>query len=195
MNEGVIKFQCDHTFCCDEFDITNIDKCRQQLLNAGLVGRDPNRYSGYSFGNVSERRGNEILITATQTSHIKVLDYLGYVFIEQSDLANNTVNSRGAAKPSSESLTHVQVYMMDQRIGGVAHVHSPKIWARSDLLRTDSNVPYGSPEMALEVKRLFEETDVKERRIFAMGGHEDGIIAFGPDIQYAVDLLLNTIVT
>jgi hypothetical protein len=33
--------------------------------------------------------------------------------------------------------------------------------------------------MAQEVERLFRETNLIEMGIFAMGGHEDGVIAFG----------------
>jgi L-ribulose-5-phosphate 4-epimerase len=190
MNEGAIKFRCEHVFWSEPFDVENIEKCRQQLLKAGLIGRDANRYGGYAFGNVSERRGKQILITASNSAHVKVLDDLGYVFIDAADVVQNSVLSRGAAKPSSESLTHVSVYMMDPSVGGVAHVHSPKLWNRTDLLRTDPNALFGSIEMASEVVRLFKETDVKERQIFAMGGHEDGIVSFGPTIQSAVDVLL-----
>ncbi len=49
-----------------------------------------------------------------------------------------------------------------------------------------AEVPYGTPEMAREVQRLFRETDVRARRIFAMAGHKDGIVAFGQDFREAL---------
>jgi hypothetical protein len=40
-------------------------------------------------------------------------------------------------------------------------------------------VAYGTTAMATEVGRLYRETSLAEGRVLAMGGHEDGIIAFG----------------
>jgi hypothetical protein len=51
-------------------------------------------------------------------------------------------------------------------------------------------VAYGTPEIAIEVCRLFAETEVKERRIFGMGGHEDGIVTFGRTAEEAGAVML-----
>ena len=55
----------------------------------------------------------------------------------------------------------------------------------------DDAVEYGSPEMSAELGRLFAETDMGERGIFAMGGHEDGIITFGATAEAAGQVLLH----
>jgi hypothetical protein len=44
--------------------------------------------------------------------------------------------------------------------------------------------------MALEVRRLYRETVLPERQIFAMGGHEDGIVAIGRSTEDAGAVLL-----
>jgi hypothetical protein len=44
--------------------------------------------------------------------------------------------------------------------------------------------------MAAEVKRLYRETVLPERRILAMGGHDDGIIVFGRSPKEAGQVLL-----
>ena len=54
---------------------------------------------------------------------------------------------------------------------------------------TEPDVPYGTPEMAREVQRLFRETDVRNWKIFAMAGHRDGIVAFGHDFREALGAL------
>ena len=59
----------------------------------------------------------------------------------------------------------------------------------SEALPLALDVPYGTPEMAREVQRLFRETDVRTRKIFAMAGHTDGIVAFGQDFRQALAML------
>jgi hypothetical protein len=47
---------------------------------------------------------------------------------------------------------------------------------------TNENISYGAPEMANEIKRLFDETALK-KEITVMGGHREGIISFGKDLE------------
>ena len=74
------------------------------------------------------------------------------------------------------------------------HGHCVPIWRNAEKLGiplTDGSVPYGSPEMAGEVRRLFRESDVRKLKIFAMGGHDDGIVTFGRTAEEAGQVLLN----
>ena len=54
---------------------------------------------------------------------------------------------------------------------------------------TPKEVEYGIPEMAYAVRNLFKVTDVKRRKIFAMAGHEGGVVAFGRDVGQAFGVL------
>jgi ribulose-5-phosphate 4-epimerase/fuculose-1-phosphate aldolase len=92
------------------------------------------------------------------------------------------VLAEGPIHPSAESLTHGMVYELDESARFVFHAHSPELWRCAQVLdipTTRESVPYGTPEMAEEVRRLFRDTPVREKLIFAMGGHEDGVITFG----------------
>jgi ribulose-5-phosphate 4-epimerase/fuculose-1-phosphate aldolase len=105
----------------------------------------------------------------------------------------NRLVAFGPIRPSSESLTHGAVYALDSAIRVVLHVHSPEIWQAAAALGipiTDPLVPYGTPEMAAEVMRLYATTDMAQRRIFSMGGHEDGIFTFGASAEEAGDVLM-----
>jgi hypothetical protein len=44
--------------------------------------------------------------------------------------------------------------------------------------------------MAVEVQRLFRDTDVLHQGIFSMGGHADGVVAFGQAVATAGNTLL-----
>jgi len=44
--------------------------------------------------------------------------------------------------------------------------------------------------MAHEIMRLFEVSDVRSKTIFVMAGHQDGVIAFGKNLEDAFDVLM-----
>src|SRR5205807_9807504 len=130
------------------------------------------------------RRGQEsaFLITATQTGAKSTLTENDVVVVDEWDLRKNRVVSRGSALPSSESLTHGAVYDVVPGARAVIHVHAPEIFTRAHVLHlptTDAHVGYGTVAMANEVARLWRTSDLADVRVFAMAGHEDGVVAFG----------------
>ena len=206
MEEGVIKFKLDFSRAgpVDMQPLAELNHWRTLLWQQALIGQDPARYEGYGFGNVSQRIGDgaaargkrRFVISGTQTGYLPELDNTHYTVVKSYDAASNAVSAAGPIKPSSESLTHGMIYDLDNAIRIVLHVHSPDIWLAADSLGipvTDSAVPYGTPQMAAEVQRLFNETDVREQKIFSMGGHEDGIVSFGTTAEEAGDILLRTL--
>src|SRR5262249_58668700 len=84
--------------------------------------------------------------------------------------------------PSSESLTHGAIYDIAPAARVVLHGHAPEIWRHARALGipvTPVEVANGTPQMALEVQRLYRESTLSGTGILAMGGHEDGVLAFG----------------
>lgn len=193
--EGVTKFRGEHETC--ELDGRRFGELackliawRRLMALTRLVGQDPSRYEGAGYGNVSARigppsaalGGRAFLITATQTSGLSEIDLQGFAVVERYDFDRNWVRSRGRLPPSSESMTHGAIYDSGPHIRCVIHAHSPDLWERASQLRipmTSPSVTYGSPEMAHEVRRLCRQSAVVERQMVAMGGHQDGILAFG----------------
>jgi len=194
MAEGVIKYDQVYLETKPQ-DLNVIDELidlRQKCYSLGLIGQDKNRYGGYGFGNVSMRLtakfytypelNNAFFITGTQTGGLGELTNEHIATIVSCNPETNTVISLGPIKASSESLTHDAVYRCDPSINYIIHAHSPEIFKSQAELKipfTSKSVQYGTPEMALEVKRLFLETNVKTKGIFVMLGHEDGVFCFG----------------
>jgi len=119
-----------------------------------------------------------------------------FCLVETCDPERNAVASRGLVLPSSESMTHGALYDLGSHIRVVLHAHSPVIWRRARALRlptTDPQVPYGTRRMAREVSRLYQETALAETRVLAMGGHQDGVIAFGRSAREAGCALIETL--
>jgi L-ribulose-5-phosphate 4-epimerase len=108
----------------------------------------------------------------------------------------NLVIATGPVLPSAESMTHGVVYNQNSAIKWVIHTHSPDIWHKRVALKLPStapDVPYGSVEMTREVARLFRDTDVAQHGIFAMDGHEDGIVSFAGNAETAAAIMINTL--
>ncbi|WP_457595066.1 class II aldolase/adducin family protein [Hydrogenimonas sp.] len=197
MTDGVIKFRIDHTSgpALEESFWRPIEPIRRRLYKLGLIGvRD-----GIGYGNVSRRlEEGRIVVTATQTGHLPRLDGEGYALVEAYDEAAFRIRSRGAAKPSSETLTHAALYEIDPLIGWVIHIHSAPLWEmmmRSKKYLKSADVPYGTPEMVREVRRIYEGRDPLKEPLFAMAGHEEGIVAFGRSGEEAlqtIESLLST---
>jgi len=194
MVEGYIKFDgkpVGNEPLSDE-EIKEINGWRERLYKLGLIGAYDN---GIGFGNISVRVGNsdKFIITGSATGGIEGLDKRHYTKVVSYDFGKNSLLYNGPIEASSESMTHAAVYESDPRINAVIHVHNLGLWTKLlDKVPTTSKVvTYGTPEMANEVVRLFRETDVKEKKILAMGGHEEGVISFGAGLEEAGRVLLS----
>lgn len=195
--EGVIKFRVEHetNVCCNESDVAELTKWRNELRAAGLVGQDMGRYGGLGFGNLSKRMADgTFLITASQTGHLETLAPEHYARITDFDPGQNLVWSRGMNHPSSETMTHLAVYGSMPVVQFVFHVHCPEIWNVKDafgLPITDAVVECGTVEMFYEVQRLLKVRENYQRGILAMGGHTDGLLAWAGTADQAGFSLLS----
>ncbi|MGB5539015.1 MAG: class II aldolase/adducin family protein [Gammaproteobacteria bacterium] len=205
-DEGVIKFDLRYTYAEPENPRppSALNAWRNRLWQLQLIGQQAGRYGGAGYGNVSRRievpythAGHpRFIISGTQTGALARLDARHYCVVTDWDIQCNRVIARGPVRPSSEALTHGMLYNQNNDINVVFHVHSPAIWRtahRLGLTCSDPDVAYGTPEMAAEVARLFTNTDVGQSSILVMGGHEDGVIAFGFDEESAGAVLLNAL--
>ncbi len=162
-----------------------------------LIGRNPDKYDGYGYGNISKRTNlndSRFIISGTQTGNKQTLSGTDYCLVTKADPYQNLITSEGPCKPSSEALTHAMVYRQRQSAQCIIHAHCPEIWHQTGALNlpyTGPNVPYGSRAMAVAVEKLFQSGQLNAVSLFTMLGHEDGIIAFGKSIQEAADQLIH----
>lgn len=207
--EGVIKFSSEHERArlraASYGDLARrLGAWREILIRTDLVGQAEDRYGGAGFGNLSARinppslpRGRrKFLITGTQTGGKAELVLDDYCVVHSYCPRGNSVRSLGMVRPSSESMTHAAIYDLSPHIRFVFHAHSPAIWKRARELRlptTGAEVAYGTPAMAREVQRLYRESALPERRVLAMAGHEDGVLAFGHRAEDAGLALIQTL--
>lgn len=192
MDEGVVKYRCDWEKAdpVAARNIADLMYWRDRLHAWGLIGVYEN---GIGFGNVSVRLGNscQFVISGTQTAHLRTLGPEFYCTVTEFNLEQNYLGCRGPVQASSESLTHGALYLHRNDMGGIIHVHNPQLWRQLlfKIPTTRKEIPYGTPQMALEMFRLFEEENLAERKILAMAGHEDGIICFGSTVDEAGKVL------
>lgn len=190
---GSIKFNCNwiQSEPVNIETIVEINHWRSNLFNHKLIGVYPN---GVGYGNISIRLNQkEFLISGTSTGHLETLTNQHYSKVISYNFSANALTCSGPVKASAESLTHAAVYEMDPGINAIIHVHSKHVWDKliHKVPTTSIDVEYGTPQMALEIKSLFKTTDVMGKKLLVMGGHEEGIITFGKDLEEAGILILN----
>jgi hypothetical protein len=186
--EGYIKFQPNWvreelSGGIKAFKMLNL--WRRRLYEHQLIGAYPD---GIGYGNISVRLvDNEFMISGTATGNIPKLSNEHYTRVTEYDLQNNSLTCCGPILASSESLTHATVYDCMSSIKGVVHIHNKRLWEKLiyKVPTTSLKVKYGTPEMALEIKRLLLSGNMRYTRIIVMAGHEDGLISIGKDLNEA----------
>lgn len=192
-DEGYVKFRC-HWIMADPIApelIRELNGWRNRLYQIGLIGAYRN---GIGFGNISVRieGTKQFIISGTQTGAIVTLDEKHYTVVLDFDLKQNELTCKGPVKASSESFAHGVIYQISSDVGAIIHVHSGDLWRRflNQAPTTSKKVSYGTPEMAEEIKKLFTETDLASQKILVMGGHEEGVITFGENLEDAASVLI-----
>jgi L-ribulose-5-phosphate 4-epimerase len=210
--KGYIQFHCDWEPADPPAVPEALIAWRDRLHRLGLIGVYPN---GIGFGNISVRPnpparfpGREggvepssppfpgeglgegffrFLISGTGTGHLPSLAPEHFAEVLAFDFAANRLRCRGAVKASSESLSHAAVYASDPAATAVIHVHHLGMWEqlRDRIPTTDHAAEAGTPEMARAIESLLRQPGVEERGLFVMGGHREGLMAFGPTLDEA----------
>jgi hypothetical protein len=205
--EGVIRFALEHRDARLEERVfgetaRTLAAWREVLARLGVIGRDPARYQGLGYGNVSARvppfgdvgRGaRRFLVTGSQTGGFTRVALDDFCLVERYDLEAHRVRSAGSVPPSSESLTHAALYDVGPAVRTVLHGHAPEIWRHARALGipvTHRDAANGTAAMAREVQRLYRESTLASTGILAMGGHQDGVIAFGANAAAAGETLV-----
>lgn len=185
--EGVIKYKSkwNKKPPLDESLIKDLNACRQTMFRLGLIGCAED---GIGYGNISKRlEGNKFIISGSGTGGIEFLNNQHYTLVTSFDIGKNELTAEGPVMASSESLTHAMLYKCHNEINAVIHVHHNALWQKlmSVSIFTSVDVEYGTPAMAMEIEKITSDPQIKEKKIFAMGGHQDGIIAFGENLYVA----------
>ncbi len=186
--EGVVKYTVKHETARIALpaDMPELLAWRRQLHGLGLIGADAD---GLGYGNLSIRlyATPSFLITGSQSSGLTDVDQRHFAKVTVVDLDRNFLRSVGQHAPSSEALTHAALYQVQPSVRAVVHVHSNAIWQawRDRLPTTRDDVSYGTPQMGYEMIRLHKSRALGRLGVIVMGGHQDGVIAFGPSLAEA----------
>lgn len=195
-SEGVIKFKftLKMTPAIEESLFLELEKWRVILFKLNFIGEYPTEKVG--FGNTSRRvatGADSFIISGTQTGKFSNLKGHQYTRVTKCDLKKMSLEASGPIAPSSESLTHYSIYHSCPNINFIFHIHNSNLWnfmLNNAYPQTKKETPYGTFEMAQEVKSLIAN---KDQGIIAMAGHEDGIISFGRSSEEAGKIILETL--
>lgn len=193
MEEGYIKFRAkwEKSPPLPLRFIKDLNPWRDLLYAKGLIGAYEN---GVGFGNLSQRFGKTMnfIISGSGTGKLDHLKAEHYALVTHIDIDQNKLTCSGPVIASSESMSHGVIYRHCPSVTGVIHVHNGPLWKKllHKVPTTDRKAPYGTPEMAYEIIRLLETTDLGSEKIFVMEGHEEGIFTFGDTLEEAGHVLL-----
>ncbi|MDO8928957.1 MAG: class II aldolase/adducin family protein [Bacteroidota bacterium] len=189
MTEGYIKFNCNwlpEEFPFQEEIFRILETERAKLYALGLIGMYPD---GIGFGNISVKSGESasFIISGSATGQFAKLNQSRYALVTGCDFEKNSIFCTGCTKASAESLTHAAIYESLPGVGAVVHVHCLWLWEKllNDYPTTSAEIEYGTPEMAYAVGKLASEIKEKEDNLIVMGGHQEGILAFGSNLTEA----------
>ncbi|MEL7059307.1 MAG: class II aldolase/adducin family protein [Acidobacteriota bacterium] len=178
---------------------------RSVLRRLDLIGRDPLRYGGEAFGNLSCRVNRKeaaapghraFVISASRTGERPRLGRGGWSSVTRWDVEAHRLTARGAAPPSSEAMSHAAIYDGLPTAGAVLHVHAPEIWearAALGLPTTAGGAAAGTAAIVSSMRRLLADRRVVEGGVVAMAGHPDGVLAFGASLEEAAHRLLSAL--
>ncbi|MEO1258461.1 MAG: class II aldolase/adducin family protein [Bacteroidota bacterium] len=193
IDEGYIKFKADwkKTNPLPFNKIAALNKWRQEMYRHQLIGAYEN---GIGFGNISQRwsLGSHFVISGSATGNFPELNEMHYSLVTGFDLNKNTLSCEGPLVASSESMSHAVIYQECPTVTGVIHVHHLALWKKllHQIPTTDKSATYGSPEMANSIIDLLDTTNLKEQKIFVMEGHQEGVFAFGENLEEAATVIL-----
>jgi hypothetical protein len=195
MDDGVIKYSSDRVdgSAPTSAALTQLNAARTRLFELGLIGAYPN---GIGYGNLSVRdAGMQFVISASATGAYRTLRDGQYCLVESFSIDRNWVRSRGALPASSESMTHGAIYLANPAVQCVIHVHSRSIFdglLGRGALHTAADIAYGTPAMANAVMQLVQDQPGLPV-LFAMAGHDEGVVAYGADVSSVTALLVDTL--
>lgn len=185
--DGVTQYQLDwHTSDLpDCAGLAALNEWRTRFFDLGVIGQCEARYGGVGFGNVSCRLNDrEFIVSGTQTGHLRVLTPAHYCRVLGCDPQRNQVRAAGPVAPSSEAMTHHMIYQCVPTALFVVHIHAPHLWLAAASLGipvTPPTVGYGTPAMTAAVADIINAGPVD---MIAMGGHEDGVIAWSDTLAH-----------
>jgi ribulose-5-phosphate 4-epimerase/fuculose-1-phosphate aldolase len=193
MTEGYIKFNCNweqkELHIQDEI-LGQLQSSRTRLYELGLIGMYPD---GIGYGNISVKSGesSSFIITGSATGQYARLESKHFALVTNYDFARNSISCTGLTKASAESLSHAAVYETLLKVGAVVHVHCLGLWERllNVIPTTSAEIEYGTPEMAGAIQQMIVGMN-SEERVIVMGGHREGILAFGSNLEEATSEIL-----
>ena len=181
--EGVIKFSCFHTFLEDELpaSLLHLLPIWHQMKANHWIGVDEHNI-GYGNASICDiQEDSTFWISGTQCTLITEMTAKYFCHINRFSLETNSVWSEGFLKPSSETMSHAAIYAANPQVRCVLHIHDSGLWNAfvNKLPTTPLEFAYGTVAISKSVSSLVESDFLLPHGVVIMGGHPDGLLAFG----------------
>jgi hypothetical protein len=172
-------------------DLAELGLYRSKLRDQKFIGQD---VSGIGFGNISVKAKNEtgFFITISGGAIRESISQADLAWVKSWSFAENIVRFEGPGTPSAETLTHAAIYDANRSVGAILHIHNRSVWdwlvAHGEA--TADAAEYGTAAMA-ETVQEFLNRSARLTNVFAMSGHEEGVLALGLNLAEAYASLMS----
>lgn len=189
IDEGYIKYHAERRegIVPDAYFMRDMNMIRTTLWNMRLIGVYPN---GIGYGNISHRyEDDSFIISGSATGEKMILKPEHWALVESFDLEKNSVKSFGMIDASSESMSHGAIYRVLPETNVVIHIHSRILFDKMlelGYMRTPEEIAFGTPDLAKAIADVVNERGEPDG-IFVTAGHDEGIIAYGRNLEDAYD--------
>jgi class II aldolase/adducin N-terminal domain-containing protein len=190
---GGVKFRAERLTADMQpcLDLAELNLYRSKLRERQFIGQDAN---GIGFGNISVKAKNEtgFFITISGGAIRESIGQADLVWVKSWSFAENLVRFEGPGTPSAETLTHAAIYGANRSAGAILHIHNRSVWdwLVAHAQATADAAEYGTTAMAETVQEFLDRSTCLTN-VFAMSGHEEGVLAFGRDLAEAYASLMS----
>jgi len=188
MQDGYIKYKSHwkkESIELDPYIIAEISKWRSRFYAKEWIGMYSN---GIGFGNISMKlEEDSFLISGSATGGKSDTNIGDFAIVHNYDLSQNTLSCSGEVIASSEAMSHAALYK--NGTSHIVHIHNLFLWKKHlNVLPTiSSEIEYGTVEMAMALSACKEKI-AADYGIIIMGGHKEGIIAYGTSFEHLFNL-------
>ena len=183
------KFFCLRISRPAPWDIEGLDRIKSEVQSRLITLIDGKE----NYETVSQRYQEGFLINGKGTAKRTSLSKRDYtrVFDWSFRPKIDYICCMGKIDAPLEALVHSAIYDLDPIINSIIYLQGKNLDTENITKLNMDKTDYGTSKMVQEFSRIYQETNLKEEKVFSLTGEKEGIISFGKNPREAEQILLS----